>query len=297
MGGGTTHRRGPGLVNAASPGLRNLHPHPAVRGRRSRVLPHRIEDTGEVSPRFLSHPRLRLGCRAEEFPFSPRQQGGFGGTGPGPPRRERDTWLERSGSLRLSSKALPAPGPSPACTGMLWGAPLRAPPGPRAAGWERPGRPRTAAGAQPRRGRTARPGAPAAASVRRFHLEGAARNCTRGAGLRRPSHGSARLGSARLGPGPGPWRSRRGLQTPRSEQAGRFVRLLTLTRSLHLPISDYRERLSLVANNILLCCAQSCLAFFEHRCWKEEESQARSNIPNQRFRDRLCCMALLGFLC
>lgn len=147
---------------------------------------------------------FQLGCRVKEFPFFPRHQRGFGNAESGPPRRVKDavgsTLLEQSGSLLLSPKALATPGPSPTshgCSGALRSGLREAP---------RPGQealrsvPRSRGSAAPAGPHSpARPGAPAAASVRRFHLEGAVRNCTRGAGPRRPRHGSARHGSA---PGP-----------------------------------------------------------------------------------------------
>lgn len=186
------------------------------------------------APGFCS----QLGCRVEEFSFSPRHRGGFGSAGPGPARRVRGTVREYFAGTVWKFALLLKDSPHSRAIPLLHrDAPGRSAPGPaepRAAGRERPGQPRTTAGAQRRRNR-ARPGAPAAASVRRFHLEGASRNCTRGAGA---PPALARLSSARLGSAPDPW-SRRGLQTPRSEQDGRFVRLLTLTRSF--PSSHFRS--------------------------------------------------------
>lgn len=60
---------------------------------------------------------------------------------------------------------------------------------PHTARRERPGRPRERIPAGPQRP----PGSARSASVRRFHLEGAARNCTRGTG-------PARLGAAQPRP-------------------------------------------------------------------------------------------------
>lgn len=196
------------------------------------------------------------GCRVEEFSCFARHQGGF--VSAGRPRRVRDTLgstlLEQSGSLLLSSKALPTPGPSPACPGML-------------------------RGAGERRGRR-RPGAAAAASVRRFHLEGAPRNCTRG-----PARPSPRLRLYEKG------FKFQGLSKVASSSGSRHGADL-----FHLPVSAYPELLSLITTTIFLCFAQSCLSFLQHQCWKEEEFQTCFNISNQCFHDHLCYMVLLGFM-
>lgn len=104
------HQRELSLLNATSSGARGLHVHPSFRGRRGRVLPRRIDATGDVTLRVLS---LYL-----------RYPGGFGRAEPGPALRVkgRGSGVLCWESLEVNFFPLKRSPPSPACISTLGGA-------------------------------------------------------------------------------------------------------------------------------------------------------------------------------